>query len=87
MKMIVECLSGNMALLDQPCYRDLINILFLKNPAESIRDLRLHVFSHFACSVPNVAIMTALIVCILFSASSNTFDCSDSNTSSVTSMS
>ena len=35
----------------------------------------------------NVASITALIVCIRFSASSNTFDCSDSNTSSVTSIS
>ena len=34
---------------------------------------------------PNVATITALIVCILFSASSNTIEFSDSKTSSVTS--
>ena len=36
---------------------------------------------------PSVAIITALMVCIRFSASSKTTDCSDSNTSSVTSSS
>src|SRR3954451_19424129 len=35
--------------------------------------------------LPRVATMTALIVCIRFSASSNTIDAGDSNTSSVTS--
>ena len=46
---------------------------------------------HFAFNsifyAPKVAAITALIVCIRFSASSKTTDCSDSNTSSVTSIS
>ena len=42
---------------------------------------------YFAGCQPRVAAITALIVCILFSASSNTSDCSDSKTSSVTSIS
>ena len=37
-------------------------------------------------SAPNVAAMTALMVCIRFSASWNTMDCGPVNTSSVTSM-
>ena len=41
----------------------------------------------FQRSAPSVAAITALMVCILFSASSNTRDCSDSKTSSVTSIS
>ena len=41
----------------------------------------------FAFYAPSVAAITALMVCIRFSASSNTLDCGDSNTSSVTSIS
>ena len=44
-------------------------------------------FFHPKLYAPRVAAITALIVCIRFSASSNTLDCADSNTSSVTSIS
>ena len=44
-------------------------------------------FFHPKLYAPSVAAITALIVCIRFSASSNTLDCADSNTSSVTSIS
>ena len=44
-------------------------------------------FFHQKVYAPSVAAITALIVCMRFSASSKTLDCADSNTSSVTSIS
>ncbi len=43
-------------------------------------------FSGFAAQSAIVAAITALMVCMRFSASSNTMDCGPSKTSSVTSM-
>ena len=52
---------------------------FIKNEEFPPRSFKRH-------SYANVAAITALMVCIRFSASSNTMDAGDSNTSLVTSM-
>ena len=65
------------------------NVPGVRRRAEALTDKGCAVFQcqiAFHCSFSSVASMTALIVCMRFSASANTMDCGLSNTSSVTSI-
>ena len=66
---------------------DTITITAAEAPKISSRLIHFSSFLDIKFYAPSVAAITAFMVCILFSASSNTTDCSDSNTSSVTSIS
>ena len=66
---------------------DTITIAAAEAPKISSRLIHFSSFLDIKFYAPSVAAITAFMVCILFSASSNTTDCSDSNTSSVTSIS
>ena len=73
-----------------PCGICLIEELGLRR-RESVKEIRRisTTIPHSSLLIPHyysVAAMTALIVCMRFSASSNTMLCGPSNTSSVTSM-
>ena len=69
-------------LISQPVKQYLVKLSYLRK----IMNSRLHCILLSLGCYAIVATITALIVCILFSASSNTLDCLDINTSSVTSL-
>ena len=75
---------GNQSLhfIAQSVQQHLVKLAYLRK----IMNSRLHCILLSLVCYAIVATITALIVCILFSASSNTLDCLDINTSSVTSL-